>query len=231
MRKILTLILSLLVFCGCSRQITINFMVKDQIAFSVTGKSPIILNEQNFQIDDEMINLYDWVDEKGTPIDFSQPFKKDTTIYSNATFNYYIYFQANGQNYDTKIVEEGKPIVQPERIPTIDGFIFTGWKDSDGNLLDENTVCSKDTTYIAQYKETVEKIIIVNDVIEFDSADSNWQRAGVTHNMGYPLTFTPSNPEVATYYDTHIFPHSAGTCVFTITSESGIVKYLTVIVH
>ena len=152
-------------FCGCSRQITINFMVKDQIAFSVTGKSPIILNEQNFQIDDEMINLYDWIDEKGTPIDFSQPFKKDTTIYSNATFNYYIYFQANGQNYDTKIVEEGKPIVQPERIPTIDGFIFTGWKDSDGNLLDENTVCSKDTTYIAQYKETVEKIIIVNDVL------------------------------------------------------------------
>ena len=67
--------------------------------------------------------------------------------------------------------------------------------------------------------------------VEFDSADSDWQRAGVTHNMGYPLTFTPSNPEVATYYDTHIFPHSAGTCVFTITSESGIVKYLTVIVH
>ena len=92
MRKILTIILSLLIFCGCSRQITINFMVKDQIAFSVSGKSPIILNEQNFQIDDEMINLYDWIDEKGTPIDFSQPFKKDTTIYSNATFNYYIFF-------------------------------------------------------------------------------------------------------------------------------------------
>ena len=54
MRKILTLILSLLVFCGCSRQITINFMVKDQIAFSVSGKSPIILNEQDFQIDDEI---------------------------------------------------------------------------------------------------------------------------------------------------------------------------------
>ncbi|MGN1399613.1 MAG: InlB B-repeat-containing protein [Erysipelotrichaceae bacterium] len=231
MKKILIALLSLLLLTACSKEITINFMIKGQTAFTVSGKSPITLNEEDFQITDEMVNLYAWLDQNGNPIDFSQPFKKNTTIYGDATFNYYIYFQANGQNYYTEIVEEGKTVSPPERIPTIDGFIFTGWLDQQGNLLDENTVCTQDTTYIAQYEETVEKIIIVNEVIEFDSPDSGWKRAGVTHNMGYPLTFTSSNPEVATYYDTHIFPHSTGECVFTITSESGIVKYLTVIVH
>ncbi len=233
MKKILILILSLslLLLSGCSKTIYITFMVGDQTAFQVEGKSPVTLNESDFVIDEELVKVTKWLDEEGNEVDFSKPFKKDTTVYGDATYYYIVNWKVEDEIAQTDIVKQDDPITLPERIPTIDGYLFTGWIDDDGVNAKDYTSCTKDVTFVAQYEPTLERIVIVNETLTFSGPNASWQRAGVTDNMGYPLTFTPSNPEVATYYDTHIFPHASGTCVFTITSESGLVKYLTVVVN
>ena len=233
MKKTLLLILSLslLLLSGCSKTIKINFMVGDQVAFQVEGKSPVTLNKNDFIIDEKLIKVDKWLDEDGKQVDFSKPFEKDTTLYGDATYYYIVNWKVEDEITQTDVVKQNDPITLPERIPTIDGYLFTGWYDEDGTNANDYTSCTKDVTFVAQYEPTLERIVIINETLTFSGPDASWQRAGVTDNMGYPLTFSPSNPEVATYYDTHIFPHSSGTCIFTITSESGLVKYLTVVVN
>lgn len=233
MKKLLLTLLTLLMLSlvGCNKQITVTFIIADQTAFQATGKAPLLLNSDDYQPDDKMIIINKWIDENGKEVDFSQPFEKDTTIYGDVNYSYKVKWQVQDEIIQEDIFIDNQPLTLPERIPTIDGYIFTGWYDNEGKNANEYTYCIGDVTFTAHYEETMEKIIVVNDTLVFSGPDASWQRAGVTDNMGYELTFTPSNPEVATYYDTHIFPHQSGTCVFTITSPSGIVKYLTVIVN
>ncbi|MDO4377946.1 MAG: InlB B-repeat-containing protein [Erysipelotrichia bacterium] len=228
---IFLLITVLFLFGGCAKKVTVTFMIDGQTAFQVEGKAPLYLNENDFQINDKMLTLNRWTYEHGSTVDFSKPFNEDTIIFGDVNYSYQVNWQVNGEIIQKDIVKDNQQLILPERIPTIDGYIFTGWLDSAGINAQDYTFVKKDTTFVAHYEATMEKIIVVNDTLVFSGPDAPWQRAGVTDNMGYDLTFTPSNPEVATYYDTHIFPHQSGTCVFTITSASGIVKYLTVIVQ
>ena len=124
MKKTLLLILSLslLLLSGCSKTIKINFMVGDQVAFQVEGKSPVTLNKNDFIIDEELIKVDKWLDEDGKQVDFSKPFEKDTTLYGDATYYYIVNWKVEDEITQTNIVKQNDPITLPERIPTIDGY-------------------------------------------------------------------------------------------------------------
>lgn len=229
MKKILLIIL-LILLSGCHKEVTVDFVLDGKVVYSITEQDKVdISNLENKKYKENEYQINGWYFEDGTAVDFSELITDSKTIIADFTRIYVVNWMADGQLSKTEKVLEGQKVVAYE-LPTIDNYLFKGWFDNEGKSIEEYETYQGNVTFNAKLEYTMEKLILTYDTIYFENVAVGKKRAGVVNNMGYKVKFTSSDPSIATYYDTYIYVHSAGTCVIKCETESGIVKYLTIVV-
>lgn len=232
MKKIL-LILLIFILAGCHKEVTVDFVLDDKVVYSITGQDRVdisALENKKYQENEYQIN--GWYFEDGTQVDFSQPITENKTIIADFTKIYTVLWKANGNLAKTEKVLAGQEVV-PYELPTIDNYLFRGWFDDDGKSIEEYDKYQGNVIFNAKLEYTPEKLILTSDTLYFENVAVGRQRAGVVNNLGYKVKYTSSDPSIATvviYYETYVYVHSPGTCVIKCETESGIVKYLTIVV-
>ena len=228
--KKLFLVALIFLLVGCHREVTVDFILDEKVVYRITDQDKVdisMLENKKYQENDYQIN--GWYFEDGTKVDFSQLITENKTIIADFTKIYTVNWMANNQLSKTEKVLDGQEIV-PYELPAIDNYLFKGWFDNAGKSIDEYDKYQSNVTFNARLEFSLEKLILTSDTIYFENVSVYKKRAGVVNNMGYEVKFTSSDPSIATYYDTYIYVHSPGTCVIKCETESGIVKYLTIVV-
>lgn len=92
-----------------------------------------------------------WADENGNPLPETMG-TEDIKAYAVIDYikSYKATYVSDGTTYDEYDVKFGAEIPVPETAPTKEGYIFSGWRDANGNPV-AATMPAKDVTYTAQW--------------------------------------------------------------------------------
>ena len=229
MRKLL-IILLLVLLTGCHKEVTVDFILDEKVVYSITGEDKLDISSlENKKYKENEYQINGWYFEDGTKVDFSIPITDSTTIIADFTKIYTVNWMVEGQLSKTEKVLDGQEVV-PYDLPAIDNYLFRGWVDNNDKSIDEYDKYQGNVTFNAKLEFTLEKLVLTKETIYFENVSVYRKKAGVFNNMGYPIKFTSSDPSIATYHNKYIYVHSAGTCIIRCETESGIVKYLTIVV-
>lgn len=115
---------------------------------------------------------------------------------------------------------------------------FVGWRDSDGNYLDDSTVITENTTYTAEYKEVNAPRTVVW-MIDGSGQVTKWEVGETPSYVGTPIkadyngmmyTFSHWTPEITEvqantdYTYTAVFTESAQTYSATFDTDGGTIS-------
>ncbi len=98
-----------------------------------------------------------WVNENNEIIQIGSYIKENITVKElwrekNKTTNKITFNTDGGNNIEELLVESNKNITLPIE-PVKDGYIFKGWQDQFGNIIDKDTIITKDLVLIAIWKK------------------------------------------------------------------------------
>lgn len=98
-----------------------------------------------------------WINENNEIIQFGSYIKENITVKElwrekNKTTNKITFNTDGGNNIEELLVESNKNITLPIE-PVKDGYIFKGWQDQFGNIIDKDTIITKDLVLIAIWKK------------------------------------------------------------------------------
>lgn len=220
---------------GCVNKIEVEFFAKGSSLGTISGKSPLDVSNMAPVIESESYRFVGWEDEQGNLVDISKPLQESKKLYAKLIEIYSVYWMNESQILQKQSYEKGSVLQIPEMdIPQSSQvhYVFDQWL-VDGQPLTENYLVNQDLQIQASYRYTMERIDIeVNPLVFENVGDQYWKRSGIIDNMYgiESLKITSSDESVAYYHDTHIFPVGKGECTFKIESQSGLIRYLTVIV-
>lgn len=137
----------------------------------------------------------------------------------------------------TKIIDKGTNI---QNLPTIskEGHYFKGWKDTNGNIINNTTTFSTNTTLTANFEKLIplEKLSFncsTKYILKNDSTDLNVIYTPENTNVDKSIIWTSTNENIATVNNGTVKGISRGTATITAKSKynKNIISTMQIIVY